>query len=104
MPIIQYPHTLTATIQTDAYQDDDGNWVEGTTETRTEECRAEPNSAGKMITGADGTQIVFSWMVYLPQGIQIIPNGTSVSITSSPVATGKVLRFSNGQLNTRIWL
>lgn len=104
--IVQYPHILTATITTDAYQDENGNWVPGSTSTRNEICRAEPNSTGRFIIAADGEQIYYSWMVYLPQGVGFIQTGTDITIAwnGDQIVSGKVQRFSNGQLNTRIWL
>lgn len=103
----QYPHILTATIVTDSYRDHDGNWIPGTTVERTISCRAEPNvRASYQITGTDGVKMQFDWTVYMPVGINALPDGTLVNILfdGEPVANGKVRRFSNGQLNTRLWL
>lgn len=102
----QYPHKLIATIATSATQDADGNWVPGSTESREIECRSEPNGAGRMIQLVDGSSVVYSSMVYMPRGTEPLPDQTAVSITwdGALVSSGKVLRFSKGQLNSRIWL
>lgn len=106
MSIIQYPHILTATIPGTTVQGSDGNWVTTDPVTRTEKCRAEPNSSGRYIVGIDGVKIDYAWIVYMPQGVVLIPTGTAVSIVwnSSEIAKGEAKRFSNGQLNTRLWL
>jgi len=99
----QYPHILTATIVRDSYQDNDGNWVQGVSDTIQLTCRAEPNSSGRQVQLADGSLMVYSWTVYMPK-TPPLPEGTQVTITSSPQASGKMLRFSEGQLNSRLWL
>lgn len=102
--VVQYPHTLTAKIISESYQDDDGNWMPGGVSTRQITCRAEPNGSGRQIQLADGSLITYSWIVYMPKATQPLPNGIVVAVDSSPSALGKVLRFSQGQLNSRLWL
>ncbi|SEV88897.1 hypothetical protein SAMN05428988_0155 [Chitinophaga sp. YR573] len=102
--VVQYPHTLTATIVAESHQDDDGNWVPGSDTTREIKCRVEPNGGGRQVQVADGSLIVYSSIVYMPRGTTPLQDGTRVSITSSPVTAGAVLRFSQGQLNSRLWL
>ena len=101
--MIQYPHILTATIVSGSVQDDDGNWIPGTSESVELPCRAEPNGSGRFINLSDGSQYMFAWTVYFPKGTAPIPDGAEVSITSSPEAKGNVRRFSQGQLNSRLW-
>lgn len=104
--VIQYPHVLTATVMAPATRDDAGNYVPGAATNLDATCRAEPNSGGRYVVVADGTQVFFSWMVYLPKGSPAIPEGSHVVITQdgNSIGSGKVLRFSAGQLNCRIWL
>jgi hypothetical protein len=108
--VVQYPHILIATTVTESHQDINGNWISGSTITWENICRAEPNNGGKSLSvtvnGVDGAQIVYSWAVYLPKGTTTLPHGTPVVITSNgdTIATGSVLRFSQGQLNSRLWL
>lgn len=100
----QYPHKLTATIVSGSTQDENGNWVPGTSETKEADCRAEANGRGDIIHLSDGSQYVFAWIVYMPKGATPIPEGAEVTATSSPAASGQVKRFSQGQLNSRLWL
>lgn len=105
--MIQYPHILSVKIVTGASQDADGNWIPGETVMRTQSCRAEPNQRQSyQITGVDGNKIQFDWTVYMPVRVMSMPVGSEVTITwnSEIVAMGRILRFSNGQLNTRLWL
>lgn len=104
--VVQYPHTLTAKIISESYQDDDGNWVLGVDYTRAINCRVEVpiNASGKQVALSDGSVVTCSWVVYMPKGTTPLPNGTLVTVNCSPGATGRVLRFSQGQLNSRLWL
>jgi hypothetical protein len=106
--VIQYPHTLTATIVSDAHQDENGNWVPGASYTRQIECRAEvksPSIGGAgLISTSDGRMVAYSMVVYMPRGTDPLQEGVSVSINCMPPVTGNVLSFSKGQLNSRLWL
>ncbi|RPE05552.1 hypothetical protein EGT74_24525 [Chitinophaga lutea] len=106
MVIIQYPHKLMANIVTGSIQDTNGNPVPGATETIELTCRAEPNGSGRMIQLANGQNIVYNWIVYMPKGAAVLADGAKVSITQDgrQIAKGQVLRFSKGQLDARLWL
>ena len=106
MGIIQYPHKLTATIVSGTTQDENGNWVPGTPTTRQMDCRAEPNDKGRLLQLADGSQILYAWVVYMPKGTTSVPDGTQVEVFwgSELIGRGTVKRFSQGQLNSRLWL
>jgi hypothetical protein len=103
----QYPHILAYGAIAESSQDGNGNWVSGTATVETLlVCRAEPNGGNGFITTADGTQINFSWVVYLPLTTDYIETGTGVIIKNGEqvIATDTIKRFSKGQLNVRIWL
>lgn len=95
---------MTVSIVPDSIQDTEGNWIPGVPEIKTYICRAEPNGGGRMIFTADQRQIVYSFTVYMPKGSRPIPDGSMIEVNSSPVCKGKVLRFSEGQLNSRLWV
>lgn len=100
----QYPHTMTVTIVPDSIQDSEGNWTSGQPFTKVYQCRAEPNGSGRMIMTADQRQIVYSWTIYMPKGTPPVPDGSLIEVNSSPAAKGKTLSFSQGQLNSRLWV
>jgi hypothetical protein len=102
--VIQYPHTLTLSIRPEASLDINGNYVEGVPTTKTFSCRVESNTKGAKVGLVDGTHYVFSWIVYLPKGSDLIPVGSEVIINSIQEAKGEVKMFSKGQLNSRLWL
>lgn len=106
--ISQYPHIISiASKATDATQDSNGNWIPGAAgSTTTLSCRAESASGNGYITGVDGAQINYSWIVYFPQTIPAIKTGASVTVMngSESVCSDTVKRFSRGQLNCRVWL
>jgi len=106
MLVVQYPHTITATIVTESHQDNNGNWVPGGSTNRVITGRAEPNGSGRMVQLADGSQIVYNWVIYMPKGTTPLPDGAEIVVTwnTQAVGRGKVLRFSQGQLNSRLWL
>lgn len=106
--VVQYPHTLIATIVESSVQDEDGNWVPGGTTTREIKCRAEVKSpsigGANLIRGMDGNMVAYYMTVYMPRGTQPIPFQTAITINCSPPVSGKVISFSVGQLNSRLWL
>lgn len=107
MGVIQYPHTVNFTGITDSHMDANGNWINTGSYNLTIQGRAEPASANGLIAGPDGILIKYAWVIYLPLPINPIPvNTTVVSILNGSefVGKGKVVRFSKGQFNARIWL
>lgn len=106
--VIQYPHTITIrTKAADATQDGSGNWIPGADGSETMlPCRAESSTGSGYISGVEGQQINYSWVVYFPSGAPLIKTGTSVTVMngSEIVLTDTVKRFSRGQLNCRAWL
>lgn len=104
--VTQYPHIMTITTQGESSQDADGNWQPAGLVTREQICRAEPNGSGKTVATVDGTQVAYSWTVYLPLPVQTAPYGATIEIRNGAeiIAMGKAIRFSQGQLNARLWL
>lgn len=100
----QYPHTITAKIVTESHQNENGDWVPGVEQDRVIKGRAEVG--GRMVQLTDGNQFVYSWVVYMPKGTTPVPPGTAITVTwdGETLATGNVLLFSQGQLNSRLWL
>lgn len=91
----------------DATQDENGNWIAGGNAVTTIiPCRAESASANGYITGVEGQQINYSWILYAPQTIPAVKVGANVTVTSAgeSVCSDTVKRFSRGQLNCRVWL
>ncbi|WP_145716007.1 hypothetical protein [Chitinophaga japonensis] len=76
----------------------------GSVEDRVIQGRAEVG--GRMVQLTDGNQFVYSWVVYMPKGTAPVAPGTAITVTwnGETIATGNVLLFSQGQLNSRIWL
>ncbi|MFN3341899.1 MAG: hypothetical protein ACK40M_04335 [Flavobacteriales bacterium] len=102
----QYPHIITITSKTGT-RDDEGNWEQsGTTTIVSLKCRFEANAKGAMIVKEDGTQVVFSGIVFLPRVATELKPGSAVEVVngSTVLSKARILRFSNGQLNARIWL
>lgn len=103
----QYPHTISITTVAATNRDANGNFVAGTPVTGSEKkCRFEPSTGNAFITGAGGEKIYYSGIVYLPlPADQIIPGTMAIVKNGSTVLSNtKVLSFSSGQLNARVWL
>ena len=107
----QYPHYLFKKVVEESTQGPDGNWTEQSESwVLHSECREETNGKGQMVNGPDGVAIVFSSTVYMPKSEQMIAEGTEVLVSETNSADGvtrvkgRVLKFSNGQLNTRLWV
>lgn len=103
--VAQYPHSIVATWRTQPTKVN-GDWVEGSPQSFSSECRAEANGEGKTLTGVDGRTIYFSFTVYMPSTDQVIPYGAAVEInlSTSHVVKGEVKNQYNGQLNSRLWV
>lgn len=84
--------------------------------------RAETNGRGSWVATADGRNIQFSATVYMPKGARHITEGDRVAVASRELTeeetadmaslqmagdvliSSECLRFSEGQLNTRMWI
>lgn len=105
--MVRFPHVLQvsgkSTVTTNERGDEissAGGWEE------LSECREEP-SAGRGSVAVDGTEYSYSSVIYLPEGVEEIGSGEVVRVLGKAGnlrLQGKVLRFSDGQINSRIWV
>jgi len=104
--IEQYPHIITLTVVTGKTMNANGDWVGGSTETKDIKCRFEPNSKNGFIVGADGNRIEYDGTVYMPLPVDTIAPGTQAQVKhgATVLSKGSVKRFTEGQLNARLWL
>lgn len=105
--VTQYPHTATVTIYTDPVTLPNGDIEPGTSSTSSFKCRLEPASRGGYVKAQDGTRIDFSWVVYCKKNTGILPVGAQVEVKDDQDRTlclDTVKQFSQGQLNSRVWL
>lgn len=108
----QYPHFLFVFVSGgDSYQDSNGNWVENPGEWILHSaCREETNGKGQQINGVDGKAIIYSSIVYIPKSAGSIVEGTEILVstindyTGPKRVQGTCLKFSSGQLSTRLWV
>jgi hypothetical protein len=108
--IIQYPHILKYDTVAGGYEQVDENGdtviVPGSISTVEIKCRFEPNADGERILSADGEQLDFGWIVYMPlDQVEVLP-GTAIKGFNDDllIAQGEVKRFNRGQLNARAWV
>ncbi|PZX18105.1 hypothetical protein LX69_01142 [Breznakibacter xylanolyticus] len=106
MVVMQYPHSITITAKGATGIDGDGNPTEGaTTVVFTGTCRAEANGTGQLLRGDDGSEMNYSFTVYLPKmETDISANSEAEIIIGNMTIKGSVKRHSNGQLNSRLWV
>lgn len=72
--VVQYPHTIIVKWYTEPTTKDNGFVQKGVlVGPYAYECRAEANSYGKKIVGTDGSLIEYTYSVYLPKSIELIP-------------------------------
>jgi len=103
----QYPHTITVDITPGFEPDEKGNLQEtGQSGTFSSDCRAEPAGSNPVIKGADGEDLVYSWIVYMPKTDVKLSFGDTVTITveNGQQHSASLKRQHNGQLNTRLWV
>jgi hypothetical protein len=77
----QYPHTMVVTtLNTEAVQDEQGNWLQSADDTTLLlPCRAEPNSY-RFITLPDGSHYTFPFTVYLPDDTPDILQDAQITV------------------------
>lgn len=105
--ILQYINTGKAIIPGESVKGDGGNWTETGSEVFLEtKCRVEPAKNNQYITGADGKQITFSSIVYMPIPEVILKPGMLFEVWEGErlIVKEPIKQFSKGQLNARVWL
>jgi len=60
----QYPDSIVLSVNSPATQDSTGSWVAGYSTNYTFDCRAEVNSSGRRIVGADGVLLDYTMICY----------------------------------------
>lgn len=113
MSVKQYPHFLyVKTLESENQRDNVGNWIKTDEQYMFHcECREEKNTGGKSsIASQDGTQIVYSYIIYAPKNTARLNTGTSIlvmeekGIDSIKLVEKQILHFEVGQLACRIWV
>jgi hypothetical protein len=103
----QYPHSISITPQPALKQDAEGNVYTSTDGTAVVmDCRVEPSHNNGTISGVDGKQVAYTFVVYMPMTVLEFTPGDKVTVTleNGSQYNGRVKRQSNGQLNTRLWV
>lgn len=99
--VVQYPDKFKVTSKQDSSLIN-GQWQQGESVTIAEGmCRLEPARATQYIKMADGKQITFSSIAYMPLGVDLTP-GMMFEVEGK--VKEPVKQFSRGQLNMRAWL
>lgn len=106
--MVRYPHVLQGAAGTVAVQDENGYYpAEETLQWQTLSlCRSEVNGSGNKVSGVDGSDTVYSSMVFLPLSAPNVAAGTVVRIMQDGAERikGQVLRHERLQMHSRIWL
>ena len=107
----QYPHYLFKKTKCDAYQDEDGRWVQdGKAELRfVGMCRFEMDGRGTVLTMTDGTHVSVSGIVYAPIMDKGALHGSEIVVSydgegSEVLCEKRVLTANYGRLNTRLFV
>lgn len=110
--ITQHPHIIEGETEnpvTDAYQDNNGDWVipePGMKETISCAGRAVPNGTGSKFKGVDGQLLEFDFLVYLPQDCPEFAEGQMIIVKdgAKTIEKGAIQRFFRGQMNAMLWV
>lgn len=123
----QYPHFLYRRTSGEAIQDDNGSWSTPSEAAYSlcGRCREETAGRGAKVQAANGIFREFSSLVQMPTGIERIPEGTEIVVTTEEVSpedllsvdfvrqaaesgkvrlAGEVLKFDVGRLHNRAWI
>jgi len=101
----QYPHTIVVS-SFEPVKDENGDYVTAEpTVIHSGKCRAEPNGKGEVLRGDNGSEINYSFTVYMPKTDIVFTYNSDVKIEiGNKLISGRVKRHSNGQLNSRVWV
>jgi hypothetical protein len=104
----QYPDTITVKTYSDSTMVN-GEPVQGTESTQTLKGRWQTNTSGQFTRGTDGTQVVYSGIVFLPLLSSAIVLGSKITVSGMRngvpfEVSGEAQNVSMGFYNTRIWL
>lgn len=103
-----YPHTFTANIYASGTRDIEGDWEGNTSPVSvlTGNCRYE--AGGRHLTETivvDGVEVKPDGIIYLPLNADVPAKGSEITIvTNTETINAKVLQFSKGLFNTRVWV
>ena len=97
--LLRRPHIIEKAILSEGHEDDNGDWVEGTTTWEPIPCNAVPNGKAEERVFDDGVARIYTYTVYLDSGdFQL---GDIVRLFGKE---HEVKGFFKNQLISRIWL
>lgn len=104
-----YPDRIEIKSQSDFEKDDELNIIPKNGKfIFLSNCRIEKNTSGKTIQGTDGGTYVYSYIIYMPLHIIVIPKrGDIIKIIKENGTLReetKVADFSKGKFNCRLWV
>lgn len=101
--IKQYNEIVQVTRITDAYQDDNGNYVPGSSQVFEIKCGIILNGGGKTIKGTDGLDVVFNYRLRIPLSEPKLEYGDVLRVVGTEF-NGKLLGYQQGQLHALGWV
>lgn len=104
--MVRYPDSAVVTWLTDSvFTTETGEYVPGTSVSKTIPCRLEPNGDGSSVKKYDGETVVFSYTIFCPKLGYKIPRKAQISILQDDgLVSGEVLRHENYQLISMVWV
>ncbi len=104
--VTQYPHRIKVSVKSGSVKDPvTGNYTKGTGAGYEFPCRAEMSKGNEEIKGVDGSDLAFSYTVYMSKTTIDLVYGSEVEIQLlNKTVKGTLKRQENGQLNTRLWV
>ncbi|WP_231489911.1 hypothetical protein [Pedobacter sp. Leaf170] len=108
--VVQYPNDLkySSSSAESVYDQESGTWSAASpgVEQPFIKCRAEMNDKGRLVASNDGTQLEYSYTVYMTKDCPVFNFGQIVEVHNSDglLIKSSVKKFSRGQLNARLWV
>lgn len=107
--VTQYPYQLLVSEMPESnYDETNGDWnTEDANFVPYGECRDEGNGSGRKVVTTDGELYVYFWVIYCPLSVQEMKKGSLIRVVDDKGnirAEKRMVKFSRGQLNCRIWL
>lgn len=104
---MQYPDTILISREPTFTFDAEGDGqASGVATTFSGSCRAEVAGSNPILTGSDGKEVKYSWIIYMPKTTERFAYGDKVTVTEPDggVYVSTLKQQSNGQFNTRLWV
>lgn len=105
--VAKYPYKLYKFTTTGATQDENGDWIEGSSEwVLVGKCRDEQNNNGSKVSLSDQEAYLFDSVIFMPKSVESVEVGTKIKVVNGDTVRFESIckRFQKDQMHARLWV